>query len=63
MPLELLVDGEVKTQLRTDATGRFATRLDAPTSIGPHVIVVRQLIGNRTVQAAIGFSVNNSDSK
>jgi hypothetical protein len=59
-PVELRVDGQATGgQLRTDANGRFATRLVAPSAIGPHEIVAR--LG--AVQAAIGFSVNNTDGK
>jgi hypothetical protein len=61
--VEVEVDGRVTAQLRTDATGKFATRLTAPSSIGPHIIVARQSVGNQIVRAVIGFSVNNSDTK
>jgi len=64
MPVELRVDGQsTGSQLRTDANGQFATRIVAASSIGPHEIVARQLSSNGTLQAAIGFSVNNSDEK
>jgi hypothetical protein len=61
--VEVEVDGRVTAQLRTDATGKFATRLTAPSSIGPHIIMARQSVGNQIVRAVIGFSVNNSDTK
>jgi hypothetical protein len=61
--VELRVDGQVGSQLRTDANGRFATRLVSPTYLGPHEIVARQSIGNRIVRAAIGFGVKNSDER
>jgi hypothetical protein len=63
-PVELRVDGRATSgQLRTDTNGKFATRLVAPSAIGPHEIVARQLVGNGAAQAAIGFSVNNTDGK
>jgi hypothetical protein len=61
--VELRVDGQVRSQLRADANGRFATRLVAPTYLGPHEIVARQSVGNRTIRAAIGFGVKNSDER
>jgi hypothetical protein len=61
--VELRVDGRVQRQLSTDVNGRFAIQLVAPAHLGPHEIVARQSIGSRTLQAAIWFSVKNSDGK
>jgi hypothetical protein len=56
-PIVMSIDGNAIGQLRTDNDGRFTMTMVAPSVIGPHEILARQLSGNRRLSATINFAV------